>query len=386
MSRRTAPRAVVLACLASLLTLAGCTSAYDLPLPGGAANSGPVFRITAEFEDVLDLVPQSSVKVDDVTVGSVERIEVRGWVARVTMRLPASLKLPDNATAELRQTSLLGEKFVQLAPPATGATGTLSDGDDIPLARTTRNPEVEEVLGALSLLLNGGGVGQLKIIETELNDALRGNSGAIRDLVTQLNTFVGGLDQQKSEIVRAIDNIDKLSGTLAAQKDLIGQALDQIPVGLKILADQREQLTRLLKALSDLGAVGTKVIAASKDDLEANLRSLGPILGQLAAAGDDLPTSLQLFLTYPFPDQALQVIKGDYVNLHLSLDANLGDVLGNLSTGLGKPTGTGLPQLPGLPTLPGVPGAPTVPTLPSTGSAGSSVPSWATLFPTGGAR
>ena len=38
MSRRTAPRAVVLACLASLLTLAGCTSAYDLPLPGGAAG------------------------------------------------------------------------------------------------------------------------------------------------------------------------------------------------------------------------------------------------------------------------------------------------------------------------------------------------------------
>ncbi len=415
MSRRTTPRTphgaarrgVVLACLASLLALAGCTSAYDLPLPGGAANSGPVFRVTAEFEDVLDLVPQSSVKVDDVTVGSVEKIEVRGWVARVTMRLPMSLKLPDNATAELRQTSLLGEKFIQLAPPATGATGTLSNGDDIPLARTTRNPEVEEVLGALSLLLNGGGVGQLKIIETELNNALRGNTGAIRDLVTQLDTFVGGLDQQKSEIVRAIDNIDKLSGTLAAQKDLIGQALDQIPVGLKVLADQRAQLTRLLKALSDLGAVGTKVIAASKDDSRPTCarsarssasspppattcrsrsssssptpsptrRSRSSRATTSTCTSASTPTSATSWATSR-PGSASRPAR--VCRRSRSADAaqpaDLPSVPGGTTGGTTGTTG-GAGGLTG--TLGGVLGG---------GSAGSAVPSWATLFPTGGPR
>jgi len=159
--------------------LAGCQGAYDLPLPGGAAAHGDVYRVTAEFADVLDLVPQSSVKVDQVTVGAVESIELNGWTARVTLRLPKSVKLPDNAIAELKQTSLLGEKYVQLSPPRSAEPeGRLGEGDNIPLARTGRNPEVEEVLSAMSLLLNGGGVAQLKVIETELNNALNGNEGS----------------------------------------------------------------------------------------------------------------------------------------------------------------------------------------------------------------
>ena len=156
-------RAVVasLAVGAVLLSVSGCQGAFDLPLPGGAANRGDIFRVTAEFADVLDLVPQSSVKVDQVTVGSVEKIELNGWTARVTLRLPKNVKLPDNAVAELKQTSLLGEKYVQLSAPTAAVPGGHSAmATTSPLAGNGRNPEVEEVLSALSLLLNGGGVAQ----------------------------------------------------------------------------------------------------------------------------------------------------------------------------------------------------------------------------------
>lgn len=334
-ARRRRPRvAVVAAVCAGALALTGCQGAYDLPLPGGKAAHGDVFEVTAEFTDVLDLVPQSAVKVNDVTVGSVGKIELTGWTAKVTLRLPAGTRLPDNATAELRQTSLLGEKYVELAPPtAVAPVGTLGDGDDIPLQRTNRNPEVEEVLSALSLLLNGGGVAQLKVIETELNNATRGNEKAIRSLLTQLDTFIGGLDAQKAEIVRALDNLDRLAARLAAQKDTIAAALQQLPQGLRILADQREQLTHMLASLSRLGAVGTKVITASRDDLQANLTALGPILRSLGEAGDDLPTSLQLLLTYPFPDSATRAIKGDYTNLHITADLQLDNLTTLLAGG-----------------------------------------------------
>ena len=401
---------VVLASLASL-GLGGC-SAYDLPLPGGAGTGDDSYTVTAEFADVLDLVPQSSVKVNQVTVGSVEDIRVTGWTATVLLRLPADVVLPDNATAELKQTSLLGEKYVALAAP-TGVPpqGRLGQGDRIPVSRTSRNPEVEEVLGAMSLLLNGGGVAQLKTIEAELNNALRGRTGDAKDLVTQLNTFVGGLDAQKGEIVRAIDSIDRLSSTLARNQAKIAAALDELPKGLTILADQRRQLTAMLTALRDLGEVGTRVIRGSRADLEANLRAVSPILRQLNKAGDDLPKSFQLLLTYPFPNNAQNTIKGDFTNLWATLDTNLDTIAGNL--GVGKlpalPGGPGVPlpsvplpsvplpsaTLPGVP-VPSVPGVPVPTTLPggllgsgASGSAGagSADPaSWSTLFPTGGSR
>ncbi|KRE42238.1 MCE family protein [Knoellia sp. Soil729] len=366
-------RAVALAVVVAL-TLTSCQGAFDLPLPGGAKGEGPSMRVKVDFADVLDLVPKSAVKINEVAVGQVEKIELNGWTARVTLSIPVSSKLPDNATAELKQTSLLGEKYIALSEPADGkGVGTLSDGDLIPIERTNRNPEVEEVLSAMSLLLNGGGIAQLSVIERELNNALRGNTDEIKHLIGELNTFIGGLEDQKAEIVRALDMVDKLAARLAEQKDLIGKTLEELPKGLKVLADQRIQLTEMLQALSRLGAVGTKVIRGSKEDTLANLRLLGPVLTQLNKAGDALPQSLELILTYPFPDAAVGAMKGDFTNLSLTADLDLrelkilqGGVPGSPLPGVTLPP-VPLPSLPSapLPKLPKVPKVPTVPTVPT---------------------
>jgi phospholipid/cholesterol/gamma-HCH transport system substrate-binding protein len=353
------------ALLLPLAVLTGCQGAYDLPLPGGAAMGGDTYRVTVEFADVMDLVPQSAVKVDEVTVGKVDKIAVDGWTARVTVRLKDSVRLPANATAELKQTSLLGEKYVELSPPDSIAPqGNLADGAVIPISRSERTPEVEEVLGALSLLLNGGGVAQLKVITTELNKATHGNEAAIRDLVRQLNTFVGGLDAQKSQIVTALDAVDKLSGRLAAQRKDLATALDHLPAGLKVLADQRAQLTKMLTSLDRLGAVGTRVVSASRADTVANLKALKPTLTELTQAGDDLPNSLRLLLSFPFPDNAAGgAIKGDYANLHATLDLDVAELLRQNAAALGSGGRAGLPSLAGLPPLPTQPALPTLPGL-----------------------
>ena len=321
--QRCAPRAARTLSLvaASAVLLSGCQGLYDVQLPGGAATGDDVYRVVVEFRDVLDLVPQSAVKVNDVTVGAVEDIWLDDYTARVRLRIEDDVKLPDNTVAELRQTSLLGEKFVSLeAPTDVAPTGRLNDDDVIPLARSGRNPEVEEVFSALSLLLNGGGVAQLRTINRELTQVMQGRESDIKSVIDQLDTFIGGLDDHKSEIVRALDGLDRLSATLETQKQDLAVALDDMPQGLKVLADQRELLTEMLRALSELGVVGTRVIKASKDDFVANLESLAPVLTKLSQAGTDLPNALELMFTYPFPRSALRAMRGDYTNLRADVD------------------------------------------------------------------
>jgi phospholipid/cholesterol/gamma-HCH transport system substrate-binding protein len=379
------PRALAAAAAAALL-LAGCgfRGLDSLPLPGGGGG-GRAYHVTVEFADVLDLVPRSAVKVDDVTVGTVERVWLDGWHAKVRLRVDDSVRLPDNAAATIRQTSLLGEKFVSLARPAhERPVGQLGDGDLIPLAHSGRNVEVEEVLSALSLLLNGGGVAQLKTIEHELNQALGGREDAVRDLVEQLDVLIGGLDSHKAEIVRAIESLDRLSRTLAAQTQTIGDALDKLGPGLKVLADERADLTRMLTALSRLGVVGTRVIAASKADLIADLQALRPILRRLNQAGSDLPNALELLVTFPFPRSATAGIRGDYTNMRATADLDIKDLYGNLLGG-GRPT-TPAPAQPGTPTLPPLPVPTTlpvpVPCLPVVGCVGQTTTT--TTAPPGG--
>ena len=315
--------------LCGLVALTGCNSIYDVPLPGGASVNNPM-TVHVLFRDVLDLVPQSTVKMDDITVGKVTAVNLRGYHADVTIEVPRDIGLPRNAVAQIRQTSLLGEKFISLSAPSD-PQGRLQNGDVIGLDHTGRNPEVEEVLGALALLLNGGGVGQLKTIATELNHAVGGREGDVRSVLDQLHTFMGELDRNKTAIVSAIDNINRLAAELRQQDGTIKQTLNDVPRALKSLNGQRADLVRMLNALQRLSGVGVRVIRASKTSTIDSLRDLAPVLTAFAKAGRDLPKALQVFLTYPFADAAVgqnprvarNLHMGDFTNLSIRLDLNL---------------------------------------------------------------
>ncbi|MFD0199213.1 MULTISPECIES: MCE family protein [Saccharothrix] len=364
--------------VASALVLTGCGSGgfdgvYNMPLPGGADLGDRPYEVKVQFKDVLDLVPQAGVKVNDVPVGRVDRIDLGadGWTAEVTVLVNGDVRLPGNSVARLRQSALLGEKYVELAGPAEGrAEGALADGSVIPVERTNRNPEVEEVFGALSMLLNGGGIAQLQDISRELNAALEGNEPQIRSLLDNLNRLVGDLDAHKDEITRALDGINRLGGTLNAQREQITGVLDGLEPGLKVLSEQRTQLVTLLQSLDTLSDVAVDTVNKSKDDIVADLKALAPTLRKLAEAGTNLPNGFELLLTYPFPDSAVDGIKGDYTNLYADLDLDLGTVVENLGRSRQSP----LPSLPGLPGIDGnAPSLPLpLPNLPLPGVSGDS--------------
>jgi phospholipid/cholesterol/gamma-HCH transport system substrate-binding protein len=303
---------------AGLVALTGCgfKGAYSLPLPGGAAH-GKTYHVTAIFPDVQDLTVQAAVRVDDVAVGDVTSITLgpHDLKAHVGMKINDTARLPANAIATLEQTTLLGEKFVSLAPPtAVAPQGTLANNAVITSGSSSELPSVEEVFGLLSQVLNGSDLEDLQTINVEVSKALAGRETAVRGALTQLNTFVTGLAHQKQEIVRALDSLNRFSAGLAAQDSTIATALTDLGPGLKVLANERAQFTALLTDLSTFGKVATHVIKASRTQTITGLHDLQPILAHLAAAGSDLPHSLEILITYPFPRDSGAAAPGDYVN------------------------------------------------------------------------
>lgn len=311
--------------LAALLLMSGCGAGgfhgvYNLPLPGGADVGDHPYRVRVQFADVLDLVPQAGVKVNDVPVGRVDSIDVGpdGWTAEVVLLVNGDVALPANAAASVRQSSLLGEKFVELRAPSE-PSGKLAGDAVIPVSRTNRNAEIEEVFGALSMLLNGGGVAQLQTITREVNNALSGNEQGLRALLTNMDQFISSLDSHRTEITRALTSLNRLAATVSAQRGRITGVLTTLAPGIDVLTQQRSQLVDLLKSLDALSAVAVNTITKSKDDIVADLKALAPTLRALAAAGEKLPQSFELLLTYPFTDTAAQAIKGDYMNVFIDL-------------------------------------------------------------------
>lgn len=309
-------------------TLAGCgwRGANSLPLPGTGGSGPGSYEIKAQLPNVLNIERNSPVQVGDVTVGNVTGIQIEGWHALVTMRVNGDIRLPANAIAKIGQTSLLGTLHIELSPPPTDIPpeGTLRNGSLIPLSSGSAYPSTEETLAAISMFLNGGGLGQIQDITREFSTAFAGREQDLRSFIEQLDRFIGHLDAQKSDIVAASDSLNKLVGQFADQKPVLDNAIRTIPNALTVLKEDREKLVEALDSFGRFSALTADAVNKTKESLVAELHDMGPVLESLANAGPALTRSLSLLSTYPYPKENIdKFVRGDYANLTGVFDLTL---------------------------------------------------------------
>ncbi|WP_026917346.1 MCE family protein [Gordonia shandongensis] len=334
--------AAVGAALAAVLTMTtACSGIQSVPLPGGVDVGDNPREYKIEFANILDLVPQSVVKMDGIPVGQVTKVEVPegSWDAVVTVKVKNSVDLSDKSQAKIQQTNLLGEKFVALSEPdgITPAEPRQPEARIIKTDRTRTTTDIEQLLGALSMLLNGGGINQLEPIITSLNTALGDRPDTVASLLRESEKLIGNLNDQRDDIIRAIDGVSRLSDRANRQTDQIERILDQLPAGIKVLEEQRPQFVDLLTKLDDLGEVGTDILGKAHKQIITDLRALRPILSELAKSAQDAVTAAPLMLTHPFPDDLLPGLIGDSTNLFMTLDFRLLNQLEALGVGQGDP-------------------------------------------------
>jgi phospholipid/cholesterol/gamma-HCH transport system substrate-binding protein len=325
----------------AITALPGCgvlrdfRGAASLPLPGTAGGGPGHYTIKAQMADVVNLRPNSRVQVGDVIIGNVVKIERQGWHALLTMNIDGDVNLPVNATATLGQTSLLGSQHIELAAPKDVAPeGKLHDGSMIPLASTGDYPSTEQTLSAASMLINGGGLGQLDDVVHALSTAYTGREQDLRSLIGQLDKFVAYLNDQKGDIIAATDSLNNLVGQLADQKPVIDRALQTIPDALTVLKNDRNDLADALGQVGKFGALAADSFNQTKDNLVKELNDLGPVLQSLADAGPALTRSLGFYATFPFPKDAIPMsFRGDAANLTAVIDLTLSRLDAALFTG-----------------------------------------------------
>lgn len=335
--KRVLKRALALGLIAAVIS--SCSSwrgIANVPLPGGPGSGSGTYTIYVQMPDTLALNVNSRVRVADVYVGTVKAINLENWIATLTIGLNNDVKLPTNATAMIGQTSLLGSQHVELAAPADPAPENLKDGDIIPLENSSSYPTTERTLASIGVVLRGGGIPNLEIIQTEVNNMLTGNADQIRDFLGQLATFTTELNKQREDIVRAIDSTNQLITIAANRVNVLDELLVQFPPLIKYFAEQRDLFADAVEALGRFSNVTADTLQAARADLHYNLEQLQRPLEQLAIAAPDVPDAAQLLLTLPFTiDNVGKVIRGDYVNTSATIDLTLSTLDNGLLTGTG---------------------------------------------------
>jgi phospholipid/cholesterol/gamma-HCH transport system substrate-binding protein len=259
-------------------TLGACS------LPGRV--EGPV-ELTATFDDVGDLVSGHSVQVADVRVGSITRIELtEGFKAEVTMKVKDDLELPVDSVAVLRTTSLLGEKFIELRPPADDEDADPADGcdgevlvDGCHILATQQAPELEFVAEEAVQVLGGVVANDLGTLVETGAIGFGGRAAELGGLIDSISTVSSSMADQSENIVTIIDGLDRATATLAGGAGRVDELLVNLARTTDVLADNREQVLQTLEDLTRLARAQNDIVFKPfRQDIERQIDQLDAIL------------------------------------------------------------------------------------------------------------
>ena len=123
--RRKSWQGLVLLVIALVASSCGWRGISNVAIPGGPGGGSDSYTLYVQVPDTLAINGNSKVMVADVYVGSIKAINLKNWIATLTLGVSKSVKLPKNALAKIGQTSLLGSQHVELlvaAEPVVRAT------------------------------------------------------------------------------------------------------------------------------------------------------------------------------------------------------------------------------------------------------------------------
>lgn len=284
-------------------------------------------RITAVFADVGRLPLGGVVRSGQAEVGRVRSVTAEDFRAVVQLDLDPGFPVPGGTAARLELSSPLGEQFVLLEPPPRPAGPALADGAVIPIERTATGPDVESTLAALGALLNGSGLDQARTVVTELNTAIGGREQQIRELLHQLDSVLGSLDRHRAEINSVLGSMRAVSSELARNEPVLDSALTRVRPALDVLLAEREQFTRLLGNTASLSGRADDLARRTDGELTEQVHQLRPVLEDLREFDGGLGGTLGSLRRFSGLFQ--QAAPGDYVLFNGTVDVpgSIGEVL-----------------------------------------------------------
>nr|WP_306276020.1 virulence factor Mce family protein [Mycobacterium sp. TY814] len=333
--RRGTWQVLVLLVAALMLSSCGWKGISQVAIPGAPGSGSDSYTVYAQVPDTLAINGNSKVMVADVEVGSIRKIELKNWIATLTLGLKKDTKLPKNAILKIGQTSLLGSQHVELISPEN-PSGQLRNGDTIPLKNSSAYPNIEQTLAVVSLILRGGGIPNLEVLQNEIYAIFHGRGDQIRGFLNRLDTFTRQLNEQRDDITHAIDSTNRLLSYVGNRNDVLERVLTDFPPLIKHFADTKNLLINAVDSVGRLSGAADQYLSEARGNLHTDLESLQCPLRELGRGSPYLIGALKLILTQPFDIDAVpKIFRGDYQNVSATLDVTYSAMDNAVLTGTG---------------------------------------------------
>lgn len=240
------------------------------------------------------LLPEADVKAHGMVIGRVKEVEASesGAVLHLALEPERAKQLPSNVSARLLPMTLFGERYVSLDIPENASSEPLSSGAVIEQDRSRASVELETVLADTMPVLQAVHPDELAVTLNSLSHALEGRGRPLGETISQLNSYLDGLNPSVPELR---ENLRELVGVAETYSDAapdVAEALGNLSTTARTLSEQRKSVDALTKQVTATSADTTKFLRANKDNLIRLGESQRPTLDVLAKYSPQFPCFL----------------------------------------------------------------------------------------------
>ncbi|MDT0611813.1 MCE family protein [Streptomyces lancefieldiae] len=250
----------------------------------------------------------AEVKLRGVVVGEVRAIDATDDGARLTLALrPGALAgIPADVRAQMLPTTLFGERFVALVPPAGSTARPLAAGAVIPQDRSANAVELQQVLDNVLPMLTAVQPQKLSATLSAVSRALQGRGDRLGDTLTLLDSHLRKFNPQLPTLNRDLKELVKVSHIYADVAPDVITALTDFTTTSGTLAEKDSELAGTLGATTRTAEDVTAFLRQNKDNIIRLSAASRPTLELLAEYSSSFPCTLRTLADFvPAMDKAL---------------------------------------------------------------------------------
>ncbi|MGW1118952.1 MCE family protein [Streptomyces tanashiensis] len=263
----------------------------------------------------------AEVKLRGVVIGEVRAIDATEGGARLTLAMrPGTLRhVPADVRAQMLPTTLFGERFVALVPPANASTRPLGPGDVIPEDRSSNAVELQQVLDNVLPLLTAVQPQKLSATLSAVSRALEGRGDKLGETLAELDAHLREFNPHLPALTRDLKELVKVSHLYADAAPDIVTALTDFTTTSGTLAEKEDELAGTLGATTRTAQDLTAFLRQNKNNIIRLSATSRPTLRLLAEYSPSFPCTLRTLAQFvPAMDKALG--KGtDQPGLHVEV-------------------------------------------------------------------
>lgn len=259
-----------------------------LVLVFGQMRSGESTTYAAEFTSASGLSPGDTVRVAGVPVGAVRAVELgEGRRAEVEFTVDDGTTLTVDTRAAVRYQDLVGNRYLELLD-SPGAAPPLAAGETIPVDRTAPALDLDALLGGFKPLFQALDPDQVNQLSMSILEVVQGQSGTVASLLAHTGSVTNTLADRDQLIGSVIANLDGVLAELRSRGGQFSDTLDQLQQLVTGLAAERELVGSAVETVNTAGGTFADLLADTRPDLSGTVTQLGAALDPIVAEEAEL--------------------------------------------------------------------------------------------------